>query len=285
MLPVGTPRVSVGVPVYNGADVIRQALDSLLGQSFKDFEILISDNCSSDETAAICNEYAAIDPRIHYVRQRENLGAAGNFRYVLENSRGEYFFWNAADDIRSPDFIEVNVNFLDMSPGHVASTSPTRFVGGQFDPARMGDSSLEGSPEANVLSFFHYWHANGRFYSIFRRNVLASCQAIGRSYFGSDWTVVLECCLRGKFHRCDRGWTLIGKGGVSQSRHRFTAFRNHWWEALFPLSHFSKEAWRIGSEFSWVTRARLTVILCGFNAMATWAQIRLNMRRSAKQKT
>lgn len=99
------PQVSIGMPVYNGAKFIREALDSLLAQTFTDFELTISDNASTDGTEAICREYAAKDQRIRYVRQPENLGAAANFRFVLDEAVGEYFMWAAADDLWVPNFI------------------------------------------------------------------------------------------------------------------------------------------------------------------------------------
>lgn len=93
------PQVSIGMPVYNGEPFIREALDSLLAQTFTDFELIISDNASTDGTEAICRDYAAKDKRIRYVRQAENRGAAANFQFVLDEAVGEYFMWAAADDV------------------------------------------------------------------------------------------------------------------------------------------------------------------------------------------
>ncbi|MDR7898959.1 glycosyltransferase family 2 protein [Thermosynechococcus sp. JY1334] len=101
------PKVSIGMPVYNGEKFIRDALDSLLAQTFTDFELIISDNASTDQTEAICREYAAKDKRIRYVRQAQNLGAAANFKYVLDEARGEYFMGAAADDKWDPRWIEI----------------------------------------------------------------------------------------------------------------------------------------------------------------------------------
>lgn len=84
------PRVSIGMPVYNGDPFIRGALDSLLAQTFTDFELIISDNASTDRTEAICREYAARDIRIRYVRQTENRGAKANFEFVLDKAVGLY---------------------------------------------------------------------------------------------------------------------------------------------------------------------------------------------------
>ena len=103
---MSTPQVSIGMPVYNGEPFIQEALDSLLAQSFSDFELIISDNASTDATQAICQEYAAMDARVYYVRQPENRGAMTNFKFVLDEAAGEYFMWAAADDVWDLEWIE-----------------------------------------------------------------------------------------------------------------------------------------------------------------------------------
>lgn len=113
------PRVSIGMPVYNGESFIREALDSLVTQTFTDFELIISDNASTDGTETICHEYAARDARIRYVRQAENRGATANFHFVMTEAVGEYFMWAAADDLQSPNFIELLVAVLDENPSIV----------------------------------------------------------------------------------------------------------------------------------------------------------------------
>ncbi|WP_448526536.1 glycosyltransferase family 2 protein [Parathermosynechococcus lividus] len=100
------PKISIGMPVYNGARYIREALDSLLAQTFTEFELIISDNASTDDTEAICREYAAKDHRVRYIRQSQNLGASANFKFVLDEALGEYFMWAAADDVWDENWIE-----------------------------------------------------------------------------------------------------------------------------------------------------------------------------------
>jgi len=100
------PQVSIGMPVYNGEKFIREALDSLLAQTFTDFELIISDNASTDGTEAICHEYAVKDTRIRYIQQVTNLGAIANFKFVLDGADGEYFMWAAADDVWDKNWIE-----------------------------------------------------------------------------------------------------------------------------------------------------------------------------------
>jgi len=99
--------ITIGMPVYNGEKFICKALDSLLTQTFSDFELILSDNASTDNTENICMEYAARDSRIRYVRQKENMGPLANFQYVLDEAKGEYFMWAAADDIWDEEFIDV----------------------------------------------------------------------------------------------------------------------------------------------------------------------------------
>lgn len=111
--PPNFPKVSIGMPVYNGEPFIREALDSLLAQTFTDFELIISDNCSTDATAEIIKEYVAKDSRIRYVPQSENRGAEANFEFVLNEAVGEYFMWAAADDRWEPDFIKFTALVLD----------------------------------------------------------------------------------------------------------------------------------------------------------------------------
>jgi glycosyltransferase involved in cell wall biosynthesis len=89
------PRVSIGLPVFNGEKYLAEALDSILSQTYRDFKLIISDNASTDRTEQICREYAAKDRRIRYYRNEKNIGAPKNFNRVFELSSGKYFRWDA----------------------------------------------------------------------------------------------------------------------------------------------------------------------------------------------
>ena len=106
-------KLSIGMPIYNGDEFLKEAIESLLNQTFEDFEIIISDNASTDQTQQICRYYADLDPRIRYYRCKENLGAAWNYNRVFELSYGEYFKWAAHDDYCAPSFFERCVEALD----------------------------------------------------------------------------------------------------------------------------------------------------------------------------
>lgn len=130
---IGAGLVSVGLPVYNGSKFLRRALDSLLGQTYKNFELIVSDNASTDDTGVICEKYAAQDARIRYIRQKENIGGLKNFNFVLSLARGEYFMWAAHDDWWDPFFIERLKIALDDNHAYgVAMSSFERALDGKL---------------------------------------------------------------------------------------------------------------------------------------------------------
>ena len=105
--PIGpVPRVSVGLPVYNGERFLAQAIDSVLQQTHSDLELVISDNASTDRTEEICRSYTTQDSRVRYFRSSANIGACRNFSRVFELSRAPYFKWACYDDICVPGFLE-----------------------------------------------------------------------------------------------------------------------------------------------------------------------------------
>ena len=107
------PLVSIGMPAYNGEKFIKRAIDSLLVQTYSNFELIVSDNASDDSTWEILNRYAAKDKRIRLYRQEYNIGALGNFRFVLSKASGKYFVWAAVDDLWMPGFVDNMVKELE----------------------------------------------------------------------------------------------------------------------------------------------------------------------------
>jgi len=91
-------KVSIGLPVYNAEKFIEKRIESILNQSFTDFELIISDNASTDNTSQICNEFSKKDGRIRYIRQPKNMGAILNYKFVLQQAHEKYFAWASADD-------------------------------------------------------------------------------------------------------------------------------------------------------------------------------------------
>lgn len=122
------PRLSVGLPVYNGEAFLERAIETLLAQTYREFELVICDNASTDRTDQICRHYAARDGRVRYYRNERNLGAMGNFRRVFELSRSELFKWAAHDDEHEPEFLARCVAALDADPTVVLVYSQFRAI-------------------------------------------------------------------------------------------------------------------------------------------------------------
>jgi glycosyltransferase involved in cell wall biosynthesis len=118
------PKISIGMPVYNGAEYLSEAVTSLLNQSYTNFELIIADNASTDGTEEICRGLASQDPRIRYRRNPTNIGASPNFGLVLSLARGEYFKWACADDMHYPGNLERCVAVLDTAPPEVVLVVP-----------------------------------------------------------------------------------------------------------------------------------------------------------------
>jgi glycosyltransferase involved in cell wall biosynthesis len=120
--------VSIGLPVHDGENFLEEAIRSVLQQTFSDFELVISDNASTDRTSEICADYAASDPRVRYLRNQHNLGAVPNFNRVLQESNGKYFKWLAHDDRIQPRYIEATVAALESTPDAVLCNSVVEYI-------------------------------------------------------------------------------------------------------------------------------------------------------------
>lgn len=269
------------MPVFNGGRSIGAALDSLLSQTFTDFELLVSDNASTDGTEAICREYAARDPRIRYVRQEVNLGAEGNFAYVMREATGKYFMWAAADDVRSPDFIALNHAFLESHPDYVASISPVHFEGLGFDEIKMGDRGLHSDAfDQRMLGFFNVWHANGAYYSLMRCASIQECTWVGKRFFGSDWAVVLHLARSGKLNRLKDGWVKLGLGGVSNSSNVFGRYRSDWRDLVAPLWRLTAAAMKLSEGAPCRSRMGILAACIQMNWRAMRSQVMGKLYRS-----
>jgi glycosyltransferase involved in cell wall biosynthesis len=137
------PRVSIGMAVYNGEAFLAQSLEALLKQTYRNFELIICDNCSTDRTQEICRTFAAADSRIHYHRNEANIGAPRNFNLAFSFARGEYFKWSGADDICAPEFIEKCVNVLERHPELALCYPKTVWIDARSQPIQPYDDFLD----------------------------------------------------------------------------------------------------------------------------------------------
>ncbi len=197
------PRVSIGLPVYNGENYLAEAMDSILGQTYDDFELIICDNASTDRTAEICADYAARDARIRYYRNPTNIGGGPNFDRTFElSSGGEYFRWAAHDDLIRPTFLEVCVNALDADAEAVLCQPLVELIDakgkvvGIFDPNLTGTWSTRASDRfaAVVLQV----HMCTDCFGVIRRSALEGSPLNG-NYPGSDQVLLAVLALRGRY--------------------------------------------------------------------------------------
>jgi glycosyltransferase involved in cell wall biosynthesis len=195
------PLLSVGLFIYNGEPFIRESLDSLLSQTFRDFELIISDNGSTDRTQAICEQYASLDSRLHYYRNERNRGAGWNIRRVFELATGKYFKWAACDDLCSSDFFERCIDVLERDPSVVLAHSRTRVI----DQSGIFLENYHWPMQTDsydVVTRFREMLLNDhmcyQIFGIMRRDALLRIPPQG-SYVNSDGVLLAQLSLLGRF--------------------------------------------------------------------------------------
>jgi glycosyltransferase involved in cell wall biosynthesis len=211
-------KVAIGMPVWNGEKFVSEAIESILGQTYGDLELVISDNASTDATAEICRNYAQQDARIRYIRQEKNIGAAPNHHEVFRRSSGRYFKWACHDDVLVPEFIDECVRVLDADEAVVVCCPATVLI-------NEDGSLLRYSPqdEGMVDNYGNVWRVAenmpltsadpaDRFaavlcnmdwcfeiYGLIRRSALERISVMP-SYYGGDKVLLAELSLIGRYH-------------------------------------------------------------------------------------
>lgn len=196
-------RLSIGLPVYNGEQFLAQALDSLLAQTFDDFELIISDNASTDRTPEICKDYQARDNRIHYSCMDKNYGAARNFNRVSELASSAYFKWAAHDDLCEPTFLQQCIDVLDHEPSIVLCYPATAEINDQGEVVRTPDIVWDfnnARPSLRFRSFLRQYHRCFEFFGVIRTPSLRTSSLLG-NYAGADIVLLAEMVLRGPFYQ------------------------------------------------------------------------------------
>ena len=192
------PKVTIGVPVYNGERFLANALDAILQQTFGDFEIVISDNGSSDSTPQICRKYLAQDDRIRYVRHQRTVNPVGSFNRAFAEARGAYFTWTAVDDIRPPDAIAALVAALESTPGAVMAHGPVIADRVRECAVERIDHAMDLSGRdaaRRIRTYTRQMQYNAMLYGLYRRDALI--QTIFRQHPGHDYLMGLQMCLLG----------------------------------------------------------------------------------------
>jgi len=196
------PRVSVGMPAFNRAATVGRAIESVLAQTFGDFELIVSDNASTDATEAVCRRHAG-DPRIRYTRHGAMIPAYNNFRFVLDAARAPYFMWLPADDYALPCLLERAVGVLDAHREVVCCVPGVEFL--ETDGRRWrstGTFPLRGSLRDSVERFLDDPRDNSRFYGVYRRPALRAVLPPS-AYYAFDWVVALGSLAYGTHWELD----------------------------------------------------------------------------------
>lgn len=195
------PLISVGIPVFNGERYVATAIESVLAQTFSDFELIVSDNGSTDGTEAICRDHAARDSRIRYYRNPSNIGAAGNFCRVFSLSTGRYFRWLSADDYVAPTALERCFMVLESDQNAVLACGKAAFVDGDgriLGPYEAVQQLEHESPVDRFRAVMRQDPHCHAVYGLIRREVLQRTRVLA-PFVGSDNTLLTELALYGRF--------------------------------------------------------------------------------------
>ncbi len=228
-------RVSIGLPVFNGENFLKDALNSILAQTYRDFELIISDNASTDNTEEICREYAASDARIRYCRGDVTLGSAWNFNRVLELASGVYFKWASHDDVVAPDLLRTCVEVLDRDLSVVLVYARSKFIDehgkvlGTYDPDTKGFDSHKpydrfGARTSRIRPPFPFLGPRREdahpVFGLIRVSALRAVPPLG-AFGASDQILLARLALLGRFHRIPEYWFF----NREHSQRSITAYR------------------------------------------------------------
>lgn len=219
-----SPKLSIGLPVYNGENYLAQALDCLLVQTFGDFELIVSDNASTDATEDIARDYAAHDGRVRFVRQPINRGAGWNFSETFRLARGEYFKWAAHDDLCDHTFLARCIERLEDDPTLVNCFSRSAVIDqlgeivqdrASSDPQQVGFQGVSAANEARRVALCDSDRPHERYlgvlvysqrcYEVFGviRSSAMRRTGLHRPYNGAEKVFLAELSLLGRFAEID----------------------------------------------------------------------------------
>lgn len=199
------PLVTIGIPVYNGELHIRQTMDALLTQDYEKFELIISDNASTDRTQEICMEHAQRDNRVRYYRNKTNMGPVWNFDRVFELASGEYFMWAAVDDYWEPHYLRSCLEAFGTSEAIVLAGALCEGVDSETEESIRtfpGLSTVDLNPRARFMRVGSVYsgnkHPEGMFYGVYKSDALREVMPLRREPTAAQ-LLVAELSLKGEF--------------------------------------------------------------------------------------
>jgi hypothetical protein len=229
------PLVSVGVPTYNRADSLRRALGSVLGQTHRRLELVISDNASNDATEQLCRSLAAGDERVRYLRQPVNAGPTANFNRLFEEMRGEYVMVLSDDDWLDDGYVASCLRELIADPELALVCGRARYLrDGELVRQGADMQLLDARPERRVLEYLRTVDENGVFYGLMQREVLHAAAPL-RNVVGNDWLLTAAVVAQGQVRTLNGEALNRELGGTSADLSRLTStLRLPRWQSLVP---------------------------------------------------
>jgi glycosyltransferase involved in cell wall biosynthesis len=240
--------ISVGMPVYNGEPYLEQAIKCVLDQTYENFELIISDNASTDSTEEICRHFAKADKRIVYIRNKVNIGAARNYNQVFSHSKGQFFRWHNADDLCDPQIHELCLSVLMKKPDTILSYGKTQLI----DQQGLNISSYEDNlnlqqdkASERFKAFFRQVGLTNVIYGLMRRSAVEKTQLMGNgTYYASDTNFMAELTLYGKFYELPQTlfFRRMHEKSSSWDRRNDTIQQQFWngKDNAFVLAHWKK---------------------------------------------
>lgn len=267
------PKLSIGLPVYNAERYLRDALDSILSQTYRDFELVISDNASTDSTAEICAGYAEKDQRIRFHRNAKNLGAAENFNKVFNLSVGMYFKWAAYDDMCAPEFLDRCVSLLDREPKVVLCYPKTILVNSQGEKISLYDDRLnldQQRPHQRLRHILKFINLANPVFGVIRSGALKKTRLLGK-YFGADYILLIELALQGCFYEIPE-YLFYRRDHELNSRRLPKTQLADWWDTSNKGIFRHLQNRHIAEQYAAITKSELSwndKTLC-YMQMANW---------------
>ncbi len=258
------PLISVGMPVYNGSKYIALSIQSILDQTLDNFELIISDNASDDSTEEICREFARLDERIRYYRNEENIGAARNYKRLLDLSRGEYFRWSNSDDLIAPDLHELCLQALEQNPNAVLSYGNTEIIDESGTKIRCYDDDLNlQQPSAceRFRCFFDQVGLTNVIYGLMRTDAVRQTRVFGDGTLpAADVSFMAELTLHGTFVEVPKilFYRRMHSEASSFDRSDDERQANFWQASPTPFKMPTlRQSWRYMC-INWATKLQLT---------------------------
>jgi glycosyltransferase involved in cell wall biosynthesis len=236
------PLVSIGIPTYNGAKRIVSTIASILNQGYPNLEVIISDNCSWDNTEEVCGHLSKKNQSLHYFRQKENIGIIGNYKFVLSKASGELYMWVADDDSLEPGILQKYVNFLTSHSGYSLVSGEIRYWSADKAVFVEKDLNIEhDSRYRRVVQYYSKVIHGAMYYGLMPRQVAIKLPLQNR--MGEDWHFVAKAAFLGKVKMLDCvGYNKKLNGSSKTLKHYAKLIGASWFSTYFPHAQIAFDA-------------------------------------------